>query len=49
MRRRSVLKKRERRRIPDSVILQKLQERFDLTRQKAEEYLKADDSMVKIP
>lgn len=49
MRRQSVLKKRERRRIPESVILQKLQERFDLTRQKAEEYLKADDSMGRIP
>lgn len=35
-------------RIPDSMILQKLQERFDLTRQKAEEYLKMDDDMAKI-
>ena len=35
--------------IPDSVILQKLQEKFALTRQKAEEYLKADEGKVTIP
>lgn len=35
-------------RIPDSVILQKLEEKFALTRQKAEEYLKMDDDMAKI-
>ena len=35
--------------ISDTIILQKLQEKFALTKQKAEEYLKADDGMVKTP
>ena len=35
--------------ISDTIILQKLQEKFALTKQKAEEYLKADDGMIKIP